>query len=76
MTIYNAADWYWIVAGDESKAFSSKVGDYVAANDAVYVAWKLAGNLPTRIGSADELAEVLGGASVRPTNADMLDRYK
>lgn len=76
MTDYNPLDWYWFVAGDETKAFSSKAGDYVAANDATFVAWKLVGNAPTRIASADELAEVLGNASARPANADILDRYK
>ena len=76
MTDYNPLDWYWFVGGDETKAFSSKSGDYVQVNDATFVAWKLAGNAPTRIASADELAEVLGNASVRPANADILDRYK
>lgn len=76
MIDYNPLDWYWFVAGDETKAFSSKSGDYVQANDATFVAWKLADNTPTRIASADELAEVLDGARVRPVNADLLDRFK
>ena len=73
---YDPKDWYWLIGGDETRAYSSKAGDYVSANDATFVAWKLAGNLPTRIANADELAEVLGNASVRPANADILNRYK
>lgn len=75
-SIYNPLDWYWIVGGDETKAYSSKTGDYVASDDATFVAWKLAGNSPTRIASTDELAEVLDGARARPVNADLLDRFK
>ena len=76
MDNYDVKNWFWIVASDETKLYSSKVGDYVAATDAAYVAWKLAGNAPTRIASADDLAEVLANSSVRPVNADVLDRFK
>jgi len=76
MSIYDPRNWYWIVGGDETKAYSSAAGDYVQADNATYVAWRAAGNNPTRIANADELAEVLATASVRPTQADMLDRFK
>jgi hypothetical protein len=73
---YDARNWYWIVGGDETRAYSSAIGDYVPAADATFNAWKAGGNTPTRIASVDELAEVLATASVRPTHADMLDRFK
>ncbi len=76
MNSYDPTDWYWIVGGDGTKVFASKTGDYLPVSDASFVAWTLSGNAPTRIASADELAEVLGSASVRPANADILDRYK
>jgi hypothetical protein len=55
---YNAADWYWIVAGDASRVFSSKVGNYVSLDDAAYLAFA-ADYQPTRIASEDELLAVL-----------------
>lgn len=74
--IYDPTNWYWTVAGDETKAFSSKAGDYVASSDVTFRTWVANGNTPTRIASVDELAEVLANAAVRPANAEMLDRYK
>lgn len=48
---FNPADWYWIVAGDESRFWSSAAGAYIAAliDDAGV----------TRIASEDELTDVL-----------------
>lgn len=41
----NPQDWYWTVAGDETKVYSSKRNIYVDPSDADYVAWKeIAGN--------------------------------
>lgn len=74
MMDYTPSNWYWIVAGDESRVYSSKAGDYVALSDAGYVAWIAAGGQPSRIKNADELAEVLADSSVRPAQADMLRR--
>lgn len=76
MKDYNPNDWYWIVGGDASRAYSSKTGDYVAASNSTFMQWLADGNTPTRIPNADELAEVLANASVRPVSADMLGRYK
>ncbi len=54
---YIPSDWYWIVAGDESKAYSSLQQGFVE-------------NYPvertTRIASMDELIEVLRTANVPP----------
>jgi hypothetical protein len=75
---YNPANWYWIVAGDESRVFSSAVGNFVPANDATFLAWKADGTLPTRIVSEIELGEVLAEVRIRPADAaaTIVDAYK
>jgi Domain of unknown function (DUF4376) len=43
--MFNAQDWYWNVAGDMTKVYSSKRNTYVdPASDADYAAWSQAGN--------------------------------
>jgi len=76
MKDYTPTDWYWIVAGDETKVFSSAIGEYVQPDNAAYVAWLGRGGVPTRIASEDELGEVLANETVRPTNATVLDKYQ
>jgi hypothetical protein len=76
MITYDPSNWYWYVAGDQTKAFSSKVGDYVASTDETFQAWLTSGGVPTNIDTEDNLADVLAAASVRPVNANMLDGYK
>lgn len=64
MTAYNPRDWFWIVGGDESRAWSSAAGVYVADYDAARV---------TRIVSEAELNDVLrpyGLALPAPTLGD------
>lgn len=75
MKTYDPTNWYWFVGGDETKAFSSASGDYVPADDPAFLAWRVDGN-PTRIDTEDNLADVLASASVRPTRANILDKYK
>jgi len=72
---FDPRNWYWTVAGDETKVYSSAAGDYVQAADKTYQAWTAAGNTPTRIASEDELGEVLDPYAARPVNASMLDKY-
>lgn len=72
---YDPKNWYWIIAGDATKAYSSAVGDYVPAADATYQAWLAAGNAASRIASEDELGEVLDPYALRPNNANVLDKY-
>jgi hypothetical protein len=55
---YNPVDWYWIVADDQSKVWSSARAGYVSANDEAFVLWTAGGNLPTRIASIEELSDV------------------
>lgn len=59
MTEYAPHDWYWIVAGDESRVWSSKASAYVPVSDATFQAWLDRGGIPTRIASEQELADVL-----------------
>lgn len=73
---YDPYDWYWIVAGDETKVYSSASGNYVQAADAGYVSWLARGNSPTRIPSEAELGDVLAPYQLRPTPAAALDSYQ
>lgn len=79
MTSYDATKWYWYVAGDQTKAFSSAVGDYVPANDATFVAWLANGNVPTRIDTEANLGGVLAPYYPnvqRPAVSAILDGYQ
>lgn len=66
MRSYDPKDWYWVVGGDESRVFSSAVGDYIQPDAATYVAFLDDGNSPTRILNEAELGEVLRAANVPP----------
>lgn len=59
MLRYDPSRWYWIVAGDESRAWSSAAAAFVASDDPGFAAWRDAGGMPTRITSVAELADVL-----------------
>lgn len=63
---YDPRDWYWIVAADESRVYSSAQAVFVPANDHDYAGWIRDGNKPTRIASFDELKDVLRAADVPP----------
>lgn len=73
---FRADDWYWFVGGDETRAYSSAAGDYVAAGDATFLAWQADGGAASRIASEIELGAVLADARVRPQNAAILDSFK
>ncbi len=72
---YNARDWYWKVAGSITQVYSSKVGDYVPVNNAIYLAWIALGNSPTKIDTEANLGDVLAAYSLRPVAAGVLDGY-
>jgi hypothetical protein len=57
--IYEPSNWYWIVGGDTSKAWSSASAGFVDADDETYAAWLQAGTGPTPIASLQALEEVL-----------------
>lgn len=56
--MYDPSNWYWIVGGDASKAWSSASAGFVNVDDDAYAAWLEAGGGPTPIGSLAELADV------------------
>lgn len=73
---YLPTDWYWIVAGDTTKVFSSSRADYVPATDTTYTAWTADGTIPTQIDSEANLGSVLATVLMRPIPAGILDGYK
>jgi hypothetical protein len=56
---YSADDWYWIVEGDESHVFYSKTGKRVPVTNGKYKEWLEREGAPSRIGSWEELYDVL-----------------
>lgn len=77
MSTYNPRNWYWHVAGDQSRVFSSQRGDYVPVDDATFMAWVAEeGRVPTNINSEASLGEVLSPYLLRPTHASVLDGYQ
>jgi len=76
MLKYTPSKWYWIVAGSTTQVYSSATGNYVPVANAGYIAWLVAGNLPTRIASEAELGEVLAQYGLVPIPAAILDTYK
>lgn len=73
---YDPKNWFWKVGGDETKVFSSAVGDYVQLNAPAYLAWLALGNSPRAIDTEESLGEVLAPLAIRPTNPEVLDAYK
>lgn len=73
---YDPLDHYWFVGGDQTRAFSSKIGDYVPANDPTFQAWLTSGGKPTKIDTEASLGEVLSGVLIRPVATNVLDGYK
>lgn len=55
---FDPADWYWFVAGDETRAYASARKAFVDVGDAAFRAWSTAA-LPSRIASEAELRDVL-----------------
>ncbi len=56
---YNPANWYWVVGGDETRAYSSASAAYVPASDATFMAWLADENIPTAIDTEAALNDVL-----------------
>lgn len=75
MKEYNPSSWYWTVAGDTTKVFSSAAGDYVPVTDATYVAWQADGTRATPIDTEANLGAVLAPYLLRPVHVNVLDGY-
>lgn len=75
MITYDPSDWYWYVAGDQTKAFSSKSGDYVPLSDETFQAWLTSGGVPTNIDTESNLGAVLSPNMLRPIAAGVLAGY-
>lgn len=56
---YTVTNWYWFVGSNRVRAWSSAQVDYVPASDPTFRAWLAAGNSPTVIPSAEDLAGLL-----------------
>lgn len=75
MKMYLPKNWYWFVAGDQTKVFSSAAGDYVPISDPAYIAWASDGTTPQNIDTEANLGAVLAPYLIRPINANVLDGY-
>lgn len=74
---YHAGQWYWYVAGDRSRVFSTASGDYLPANDPAVVAWMADGTVPHNADSEQELGQRLATDNVaRPVAVNVLDGYR
>lgn len=74
---FNAANWYWAVAGSATQVYSSASGGYVPVSDPTYVSWKaVSGHQTSAIGSEAALGAYLAGYQQRPVAAGVLDAYQ
>lgn len=76
MKIFDPTDWYWIVGGSTTQAYSSAAGDYVPVADTAFVEWKSDGTLPVQIDTEESLGHVLAQHLMRPVAAGVLDGYR
>lgn len=77
--VFDPANWYWIVGGDNSQAYSSASGRYVPSNDAAFLAWKANGNSPTHVNTEFDLGTELAPyypTVPRPIAAGVLAGYQ
>lgn len=66
MKEFNARNWYWTVAKDGSRVFSSTTRDYVPTSDQTFVKWLEDGTKPTPIGTEEDLGGVLAPYLIEP----------
>ena len=62
-SVYNPANWYWIVAGSTTQVYSSASASYVLISDTTYQAWRAQGleYQPSRFATEQELIDYLAG---------------
>jgi hypothetical protein len=58
LSTYNPTNWYWTVAGDEGKMWSSAKAAWVAPDDAALVQFLAQGGFISRVGSWAELETI------------------
>lgn len=71
---YDPSKWYWFVAGDISRAWSSEKASFVPVSDADFEEWVANGNIATAIDSIESLGDVLAaqyldGAPITPRSS-------
>jgi hypothetical protein len=76
LNYYDARDWYWIVGGDTTQAFSSARGVFIPVADATYQAWVGRDNVATKIDTVANLGAVLAPYRQRPTDSSVLSAYQ
>jgi len=59
MLNYNVKNWYWFVAGDETRIYSSVSSSYISPQESNLFAWIAKGGRITHINSANELVDIL-----------------
>lgn len=66
MIPYTPHAWFWFVAGDETRVYSSAARAYVGLDDPAYRAFLERGGMASRIGSEEDLWAVLRLAGAPP----------
>lgn len=62
MKTFDAANWFWIVGGDQTKVWSSAAAGFIPITDPAFSLWVGADTTPARVASLDELAAVFTAA--------------
>jgi hypothetical protein len=76
MKTYDVLDWYWAVGDDAARVYSSRLRDYVLADDPIYSEWIADGTFPAAIDTERSLGGVLSTLVVlRPIPQGILDGY-
>jgi hypothetical protein len=57
--LFTPENWFWIVAGDDTRYYSSAAQGYVFSDSVVADDFRASGGVPTRISNAQELTDVL-----------------
>lgn len=76
MAQFDIRNWYWFIGSDQTRVYSSALGDYVSVSDPNFVAWIADGTRPTTIDSEASLGDVLSPHLLRPAAAGVLAGYQ
>jgi hypothetical protein len=76
MSIYDPANWYYLVGSDQSQVFATARAIYVPLSDPAYVAWLAQNNQPSPIADAATLGGLLATLLIRPSDPAILDGYQ